>query len=31
MLAVAVYPGTLKGGIDAVIVDITTKLTGIVT
>ncbi|HME96745.1 MAG TPA: hypothetical protein VKN16_21295 [Methylomirabilota bacterium] len=31
MLAVAVYPGTLKAGIDAVITDITTKLTGIVT
>lgn len=28
-LALAVYPGTLKGGIDAVIADITTKLTNI--
>lgn len=31
MLAVAVYPGTLKAGIDGVITDITNKLTGIVT
>ena len=31
MLAAAVYPGTLKGGIDAVITDITNKLTNIVT
>jgi Flp pilus assembly pilin Flp len=30
MLAVAVYPGTLKTGIDAVVADITTKLTGLV-
>jgi Flp pilus assembly pilin Flp len=30
-LALAVYPGTLQGGINAVIADITTKLTGIVT
>ena len=31
MLAVAVYPGTLKAGIDGVITDITNKLTSIVT
>jgi Flp pilus assembly pilin Flp len=30
-LALAVYPGTLQTGINAVIVDITTKLTNIVT
>jgi Flp pilus assembly pilin Flp len=30
MLAVAVYPGTLKTGIDAVVADITPKLTGLV-
>ena len=31
MLAAAVYPGTLKTGIDAVITDITNKLPSIVT
>ena len=31
MLAAAVYPATLKTGIDAVITDITNKLTSIVT
>lgn len=30
-LALAVYPGTLKAGIDGVITDITTKLGNIVT